>query len=35
MDYVLAGLNLNISFKKKRDKNAPFMDEASKTRGIK
>ena len=35
MDCVFAGLNLNILFKKKREKNAPFMDDASKTRGIK
>ena len=35
MDYVFAGLNLNILFLKKREKNALFMDDASKTRGIK
>jgi len=35
MDCVFAGLNLNILFFKKREKNAPFMDDASKTRGIK
>ena len=35
MDYVFADLNVNILLKKKRQKNAPFMDGASKTRGIK
>jgi len=35
MDYVFSGLNLNILFTKKREKHAPFMDDASKTRGIK
>jgi len=34
MGYVFAGLNLNILLKK-RPKNAPFMDDDSKTRGIK
>jgi len=34
MDCVFAGLNLNIFFLKKREKNAPFMDVALKTRGI-
>jgi len=35
MVYVIAGSNLNILFLKKREKNAPFMDDDSKTRGIK
>ena len=35
MDCVFAGLNLNKLFLKKREKNAPFMDDASKTKGIK
>ena len=30
-----ASLNLNILIKKKRQKNAPFVDDASKTRDIK
>jgi len=34
MDYVFAGLNLNILLKK-HQKNAPFMDDASETRGSK
>jgi len=32
MDYVFAGLNMNILFKKSPE-NAPFMDDASKARG--
>jgi len=35
MDCVFVGINLNILFFLKREKNAPFMDDASKTRGIK
>jgi len=33
MGYVFAGLNMNILFKKSPE-NAPFMDDASKARGI-
>jgi len=35
MDNVFVGLNLNLLFKKKRQKKAPFIDDSSKTRGIK
>jgi len=34
MDCAFAGFNLNILFLKKREKNAPFMDDALKTRDI-